>query len=427
MAVWTAVDLEAPGSPRIVCLMRLQRQRSRLTFRPKRRGGLVPFALVMGLSLGLVLGLWDVVSRTFFAPTGTPHSLADGEAAFARGDLAQAVLIAQQQYSAHPDDPAALTLLVRALIYRSYSDYNRDADRVQALTYTQAAAAANPWNFEILAAHALVLQANDKPDQASRLAVRVIERIPENMPARLALALAYGKQGLFEAALREARRGVAISDERAQSWRMDARRVLAIALSDTGQYNDALQAVREAITSGPALLPLHFEQALYAIHAGKPDTAVSSYYHIIADDPANVKARFRLCELSSSLGEREAAIQSCREVTERAPEWSSGWYQLGHEYFLEGKYASAQRTLNRCATLQTLYDVPLSERHYECWTWQGQAAEMVGDCAALEALYSDYHRVFVDQADAPAWTYPPEGPPQCLFSVPMAETESPLS
>lgn len=406
--------------------MRLKRQNSRLTFRPRQRGGILPFVLVMGLSLGLVLGLWDVFSRTFFAPPGTLPSLAAGEAAFAQGNLTQAMSIAQQQVAAHPDDPAALTLLVRSLIYRSYTDYNRDSDRAQALMYTQAAADAHPWNFEILAVHAFALQANDRSDQASRLAVRVIERAPENMIARLALALAYGKQGLFEAALREARRGVEISDQRALSWRMDARRVLAIALSDAGQYDDALQTVREAITFNQAMLPLHFEQALYAIHAGKMDGAVSSYYRIIAFDPSNVKARFRLCELSSSLGERGAAIQSCLDVTERAPEWSAGWYQLGREYFLQGEYSAAARTLNRCVTLQTLYDVPLNERHYECWTWQGQAAEMVGDCVVLEALYNDYHRIFVDQEDAPAWTYPPEGPPQCPFITPTEESESPL-
>ena len=51
---------------------------------------------------------------------------------------------------------------------------------------------------------------------------------------------------------------------------------------------------------------------------------------------------------------------------------------------------------------------------------------MVGDCAVLEALYNDYHRIFVDQDNAPAWTYPPEGPPQCPFVTPMEETESPL-
>jgi tetratricopeptide (TPR) repeat protein len=405
--------------------MRLNRQNSRLTFRPRQRGGILPLVLVMGLTLGLVLGLWDIVARTFLAPPGAIPSLAAGEAAFAQGNLTQALNIAQQQVAAHPDDPAALTLLTRALIYRSYSDYNRDSDRAQALAYTQAAADANPWNFDILAVHAFALQANDKPDQASRLAVRVIERAPENMVARLALALAYGKQGLFEAALREAKRGVEISDQRALSWRMDARRVLAITLSDMGQYTDALQAIREAISFNQGMLLLHFEQALYAIHAGKTDGAVSSYYRIIAFDPNNVKARFRLCELSSSLGERGAAIQSCREVTERAPEWPSGWYQLGREYFLQGQYSDAQRTLNRCVTLQTLYDVPIGERHYECWTWQGQAAEMVGDCVVLEALYDEYHRIFAEQEDAPAWIYPPEGPPQCPFVTPTEESEPP--
>ncbi len=131
-------------------------------------------------------------------------------------------------------------------------------------------------------------------------------------------------------------------------------------------------------------------------------------------DPENVKARLRLCELSSLLREREAAIRYCQQVTERAPAWADGWYHLGREYFLQGNFRLAQEHFHRCSSLQVMQNIPPEERRFECWYLQGQAAEILGDCENLLATYNEFRAMAIDPAVQQTWTYPPEGPPGCV-------------
>jgi tetratricopeptide (TPR) repeat protein len=347
-----------------------------------------------------------------------PTNLQAAQAAFDNGDLDLVITIALELYNTNPRDLAALELLVRALVYRSYSDYDTDQDRQTALTLTTAAFYQQPDHLSVMALHAFVLQANQASPEAARLALRVIEKDPQNLPARVALALAYGSQGIFEAALREARRAVELADTLHPAWRTDARRALAIAYSDLGRYRDAITAVREAIDLNRGLLLLHFERALYSIQIGDNDNATAAYFRVIAFDATNAKARLRLCELSSTMRERDLAIRYCHETTQVAPQWSIGWYQLGRQYFLKGSYTEAQSALRQCSTLQVLQNVPIAERQLECWYIQGQSAELVGDCVGLTATYNEFLAMMAGSDLPQTWTYPPEGPTICLTPTP---------
>ena len=135
---------------------------------------------------------------------------------------------------------------------------------------------------------------------------------------------------------------------------------------------------------------------------------------MLALDPNNVKARFRLCELSSILREHDSATNYCEQVTQLAPTWADGWYQLGREYFLQGNFALAQPSLHRCSTLQVEQGVPVSERRFECWYLQGQAAEIQGDCVGLLMTYNEYRVMASTSGLTQTWIYPPEGPPLCV-------------
>ncbi len=398
--------------------MRVKRQISRPLFRQRpRRAGCLPFVLLMGIMAGFALAAREFRSVTQPAPR-PPLDLRQAETAFNDGDLDAAITLATELLDQSPDNIAALTLLVRALIYRSYSDYDRAIDRQVALEISTAALSRLPGNLNALAIHAFALQANESADEAGRMALRVIERDENNLLARLALALSYGKQGIFEAALREARRAVEIATVASPQWLMDTQRVLAITYSDLGRYTDAITAVRAGIDAHKTMLALHFEQALYALQIGNSDMATSAYFRVIAYDENNVKARFRLCELSSTMRERDAAVKYCQEVTTLAPEWSDGWYQLGREYFLQGNFKEAQHTLNRCSTLQVLQNIPVEKRRFECWYLQGQSAEILGDCPALMTTYNEFLTMSAGKNIPQTWTYPPEGPPICAKMTP---------
>lgn len=398
--------------------MRIDRQNSRLSFRRRRRrSGCFSLAVFISMALGLIGLSRDRLEQWLSLGTDSPD-LRSAEDAFIRGDLDDVIEITLQIADRDPQNTAALVLLVRALLYRSYTDYNHENDRRTALEITSEAIERLPANLDLKGMHALALQADHNAALSVRFALFVIERDPQNLPARLALALAYGQQGLFDAALRESQKALELANSSVPLWKVDALRALSIAYSDVGRYQEAVFTIENAIQQNKRLIPLQFERALYALQLGDTDAATVAYFQVIAFDGENVKARLRLCELSSSLREHEAALRYCAEVTERAPSWSDGWYYLGREYFLQGDFARAQSNLNRCTTLQTVQNVPVEDRRFECWYLQGQAAEIQGDCAGLQTTYNEFRAMSALAALPETWTYPPEGPSICLTPTP---------
>lgn len=394
--------------------MHIHRSRSRLSFRKRRRrSGCLSLVVLLGMLVGVGTLSWSWLERRLTATVPQPARadlMAAAQQSYDRGDLNSAIDLARQVLAEQPQHAGAVTLLARALVYRSYSDYNRALDRNLALEITSEAAARGSGSAEILAAHAFALQAKGQPAQAAQTAQRALEIDPDQVLARTALALAYGSAGNYEVSMRESQRAVRAANV---ANGLDALRALAIAYSDLGNYQDAARTVERAIELNNKILLLYFERALYALQLGDADAATVAYYDVLVNDPENVKARLRLCELSSLLREREAAIDYCRQVTLRAPSWADGWYQLGREYFLQGNFREAQLHLNRCSSLQVMQNVPVSERRFECWYLQGQAAEILGDCDALVATYNEFLAMAADSNVQQTWTYPPEGPPGC--------------
>ncbi|MBZ0275719.1 MAG: tetratricopeptide repeat protein [Anaerolineae bacterium] len=393
--------------------MRIRREQSRLTFRRQRRrsGCGLSLAVLLGLAIGGIAISWQWIGQRIqpgVAARPATDLLGGAQNAFARGDLDASIDLARQALIENPHQAEAAALLARALVYRSYTDYDRSVDRQLALALLSEALGRSPGNQVLLAAQSYALQADGDPTGAAQVAQRVLEQNPDDVLARVSLALAYGGVGSFELALRE-------SQQAAQSpeFQMDSQRALAITYSDLGDYQSAIQSIERAIKQNNRLVPLYFERALYALQIGDADAATAAYFQVLALDPENVKARLRLCELSSLLRERDAAINYCQQVTERAPAWAEGWYQLGREYFLQGNFSAAQNNLHRCSALQVMQDVPVSKRRFECWYLQGQAAEILGDCDGLVATYNEFREMAAAATIAQTWTYPPEGPPGC--------------
>lgn len=354
------------------------------------------------------IGQWLNINRS----QGAAVNLSLALAAFDDGDLGAAINYAQALLQRQPDDESAYELLIRALIYRSYSEYNREADRELALQISRDGLDAAPRSLTLQAAYSFALQANGHADEAGRIALRVIEREPGHVLARIALSLSYGTRGIFEAALREAEYGVELARTQGR-YQVDSQRALAIAFGDTGDYQGAISQLELAIRLNDRLIPLHLETALYALQIGDLDLATVSYFKVIALDGGNVKVRMRLCEMSNRLRERQSALRYCREVTELAPAWSDGWYKLGREYFLAGDFTRAQSAFDRCASAQVEQGIAIEERQLECWYLQGQSAEIRGDCSALLTVYEQFRAMALSAQLPQTWSYPPGGPPIC--------------
>jgi tetratricopeptide (TPR) repeat protein len=303
--------------------MRIHRDQSRLSFRKRsrRRTGCLSWTLLLGLVVGMGVISWNWLGSRlqFTAQPVESDDLAAGLDTFARGDLDGTIAYARKALEQNPDNTDALTLLVRALIYRSYTDYNRAVDRTSALELTQEALAHDGSSPAIMALHAYALQAAGQPVEAARMAQQVLNRDPNNTLARIANALAYGGVGSLNIALRESQQAV-----QQPGWQLESWRALATSYSDLGDYSNAIQAIEQALKLNHYLITLYFERALYALQIGDADSATAAYYQILTYDPNNVKVRLRLCELSSTLRERDEAVQYCEDVTQRAPSWAVG-------------------------------------------------------------------------------------------------------
>ncbi len=392
--------------------MKIQRPQSGLfARRASPRRGCAPL-LVLFVVAAAVVVLGRDWMRLNLRHGLAPMNLAAAQAAFDRGDLSAAIAAAQQVLERDATDEAAYVLLIRALIYRSYVDYAGSADRAQALAFSQEALAVLPRSLSAQAAHGYALQANGQAEAAGRLALLVIESAPQHILARIVLSLSYGARGIFDAALREAELALSLAQAQ-RRYELESYRALAIAQGDRGNYRLALAQLEHALAFNNRLIPLHFETAHYAQQIRNFDLATVSYYRILTLDESNVKARARLCELSNRLQERASARTYCREVTQLAPQWATGWYKLGREYFLGGEYAPAQAAFARCAQLQVEQNVAVAERQLECWYLQGQSAEIRGDCLALMTVYEQFLEMARGAGLPQTWVYPPGGPPVC--------------
>jgi tetratricopeptide (TPR) repeat protein len=385
-------------------------------------GGCLSFMLVMGIMAGVAVLAWDWLALQFRpAPTSQEAIRAEMQTRFNEGDFSASLAASQALLATNADDWHAHAHRIRTLIYHSYVDYAYQSDRQRALILSEVGLQRHPDDPAWQAIHAYALQANGRAIEASRLALRVIEREPDNVPARLALSGAYGGQGLFDAALRDASKAVELANRYAPAsptasvidWRTDALRAVAIAFSDLGRYDEARSAITRAINLHRRLIPLHFEAALFAQQVGDADSATAAYFNIIAFDSENAKAHLRLCEVSSKLGERDVAIEYCQQATQYAPSWWQAWYQLGREAYLWGDFSQAVTAMNRCTTLQVVQEIPIEERELDCWYIQGQAAEVLGDCRTLMTVYTQFQAMRDEANLAQVWTYPPEGPAIC--------------
>ncbi len=406
--------------------MRINRQRSNLSFRSRRSrwNGCLPLLTILGLCAAVMWVGQSQIShwlRGWLEPNAENLSLTDVDSALAQGDLERAERYASQMIEHDPGNVGATVLLARVRLYQSYAEYNTEHLRADVLALTENLISRYPSNLQAVGMHALALQVNDQPQDAARTALRVIGRDAENIPARLALSMSYASRGVFSAALREAQRGVEIAAESESNWLADAYWVLALAHRDLAQYDDAALAIENAIEANSRLLHLYFERAFFALQVADADRAAANYFNVLALDDENIKARIRLCELSSNLAERDTAIDWCSQVTERAPGWSLGWYRLGREYYLKGDYAQAQQSMSRCTTLEVAQGVPIEERTLECWFIQGQAAEVQADCDNLLRLYGEFQEMAATANLEQTWVYPPGGPPICTTPQPTLQ------
>jgi len=392
-----------------------KRQRLRGYRSSRGGGGCVTWVVWLGILANVGLIVYTVSDGTRFSFASllglTPDRATAAVSAFNRGDFTGAAREARAALDEDPANTAAAMTLTRALVYRSYTDFQYEDDLTSALEAAAETLADNPTAPNALAARAFALQANGEAVEAVEVAERALAAEPTHTLARTALALGYARAGSFDRALRESE--MAVAEDTGTPEVFDARRAVAISTADLGDYAAAGALMDELIADYQNVIPIYYERALYARQVSDMGAAENAYFTVLTLDETNIKARLRLCEFASAIGERDSAFRHCQQITTDAPDLAAGWYQLGRLHFLGGDFETAQRNFNQCSTLQMQQNTPPDERIFECWYLQGQAAEINGDCDALIAIYNQFQLLATDSRVRQTWTYPPEGPPMC--------------
>src|SRR5690606_25703979 len=238
-----------------------------------RRSGCTPLTLLTGALAGLlVIAFGWLAGIVMPAPQPAVVGLDSVRRAFDSGDLDAAVDAAEKALAASPGQAGAGLGLVRSLICPSYTDATRSADRQRALEIAASAASRAPSNPDAQSALAFALHAAGRPLEAFKAAESALRADPTHTFARVVYGLSYAGAGSFDRGIVQVQQAV-----KAEDFRVDALRALAVIQSDTGRYRDAAQTIDQAIALNWGLIPLHFERALYALQIGDAGAANTSY------------------------------------------------------------------------------------------------------------------------------------------------------
>jgi tetratricopeptide (TPR) repeat protein len=182
-------------------------------------------------------------------------------------------------------------------------------------------------------------RARDAVQEALRLA-------PEDVEARLALAVIYRGRGKPKEALEETRKALA---QRPSSD--DALRQLAYLLLDAGEGDAALDAARRALAQRPGFGENHSAVGWVHFHAGRFGEAAAAYRRQAELQPDNAWA-FQMLGTSLMMeGDLDGAIAPYREAIRLGPD-ARAWANLGAVYYAQGKRPDAVRAYEEAVRLE---------------------------------------------------------------------------
>jgi len=344
-----------------------------------RRRSRVNWVGLVGILLGLVgigsllyqsLGVPPVLQSLPFlpkTPTPTPVAIDDGSAALSLGDrfwqegkLEDAAKAYQEAARAAQEGVAAYTRLVEELRRQGKTAEAVIKEHQAAQATTRAAVAyarwariqaLRGWNAEMTA-------------QAVEKARKAVEVDPKNGEARATLALAYDRNGQYDAAIQAAQEAIDLDKNNAEAYaflaeaiadkapldrrareaiqkalELDGRNVFAhrnnaYILETERDYREAAAAYLRAIALAPALAPLYLDLGrVYYLKLNKFDEAISALRRATELDPNNPQTYTELGRCYYSKGDYEAALAQLQKAISVDPKYATAYGYLGWVYY----------------------------------------------------------------------------------------------
>lgn len=181
---------------------------------------------------------------------------------------------------------------------------------------------------------------------------RGIEKMPNQVDARLALAQAYLRTGRLDQAIAELYLVLEL-----EPARIEHMRDLAGTLVEVGRFAEAAALYRARIDADPRNAALVAELAdVYETAAdrlasgGRLDEAIVQYRQRVALDPTNVQLRVELADMHGQ-DTHKVAVAELRDLLALEPRSIAGWAALAERLSWSGDPTGASAAWSRCVEL----------------------------------------------------------------------------
>jgi tetratricopeptide (TPR) repeat protein len=327
------------------------------------------------------------------APTATPPAVSfarNGNLAFVRGDIENAIVNYRQAVLQAPANVDMLYELARMLIYHSYADRRNAPDIDEAIKWADQAVLNNPANPRAYTIQCFaLLSTNGREEDAVRSCLKAIQMNPKDGDAHAYLAAAYSSLTRIDAALDEGLVAVQLND-----MSIDAHTFYAFVLWYKGKFASALDHFKKAAEINPRLEFPYFNMAYFIVGSAKDPAdyngAINAYNRILSLNKNSVKAYTRLCETYYRMGETERARDNCETATTLDNDYTLAYKWLGQVEYTRRDYEDAIKNLGICAK-QEEADLTLNkeDRLTECWYIRGLAHYFLDQCDDAMEIFND--------------------------------------
>jgi tetratricopeptide (TPR) repeat protein len=349
---------------------KIKRDTKRTFFYRQSRTGRWIFVLMM---LTLIVAIPAITSLQFdslqlsalnvigYAPTATPlasERANQAQAYFENGDINAALTYYEMSVKQQPENINYLYEYGRMLVELDRSEEAAPiGDKIIQL------APKDPRGYA-LKANALMWT---DPEAAIPAAIQGMELGIPFAPLPAALAVAYTNIGRYQEALQRGDQAIKFDPADAS-----ARRAYSYPLIFTGRYTEAIAQLEKAIAINPNLAAAYFELASLYRRVNQPRMSVAIYNRVLEIDPNNARAYLRLCETYAAVGEFKTAEPFCDQALEIDPKYASAHRMLGQLRYSRRNYEGAIEEFQTC--------IDLGSEEIECYYIRGLAHYFLGEC-----------------------------------------------
>lgn len=279
---------------------------------------------------------------------------AEAEAAYAQGQLADAIELYRQAAEAAPDNTNNYVQIARLLIYESSISVGEERATLldEAMEAAETAILVDPYDPAGYAIKGKVFDWQGRPDQAASTLLRALDIDKDYALAHGYLAETYVDLNRWEQAQQSIEQAVSLDGNH-----VDVRRDYGYMHEMFGDYSAAATQYEAALNIHPRLVPLRLSLARVYRELGQYDEALDQLFEAQTVNPSSALVAYELGRTYESyIGDTESALEYYGRATELAENFGSPWLRMGSLRYFNGRYADSIVAFERAIALEALPD-----------------------------------------------------------------------